>query len=80
MPRRLQEMLKMDEGFGEIGARAELGFFYGVRHAHELALPRGGLDVVRHVVVENDDAGRVALLVGEISERNRAGSGRNRAW
>ena len=61
----------MNEGFGEIGARAELGFFYGVRHAHELALPGGRLDVVRHVVGENDDARRVALLVGEICERNR---------
>ena len=44
--------------------------FDGVGHAHELALAGGGLDVVAHIVVEDDHAGGVALLVGEIGERH----------
>ena len=65
-----QELLKMDERLGEIGMRAGLRLLDGVRHAHELALARGGLDVVAHFVVEDDHAGGVALLIGEIGQRN----------
>jgi hypothetical protein len=48
--------------------RAGLRVLDGVRDTHELALPRGGLDVVANLVIEDDHAGRVALLVGEIGE------------
>ena len=59
------ELLEMNERLREIGAGAEFGFFYRVRDAHELALARGGLDVVAHVVVEDDYAGGIALLIGQ---------------
>ena len=74
-----QELLKMDERLGEIGARAGLRLLDGVQHAHELALPRGGRDVIAHIVVEDDQAGGVALQVRQIAS-DAARKRRNRAW
>ena len=55
---------------GEIGARARLGLFEAAQQAVQLALARGGADVVAHLVVEDDQAGGVALVLdGQIEER-----------
>ena len=67
----VQELLKVEEGFGEVGARAAFGMFDGVEEAHQLALAGGGRDVVFNLVVEDDEAGGVALLRGEVGEGGR---------
>ena len=48
-----------------------VAFSMACSHAHELALARGRLNIVAHVVIEDDHAGRVALLVGQIGQRRR---------
>ena len=66
-----QKLLEMVERLGEIGARARLGLFEAAQQPDELALPRGGPDVVAHLIVEDDQAGGVALVLdGEIKQRS----------
>ena len=67
----MQIILEMDERLGEIRARARLGLLDGVEQAEELPLPGGGRHVVDHVLVENDEPGRVALHVGQVAQRRR---------
>ena len=62
----VQEILEVDKWLGEIRARARLGLFDGVQQAEELALAGGRRDVVGHVLVEDDQARRVALHVGHV--------------
>ena len=71
MPRRRRIVLEMDERLGEIRARSRLRLLDGVQQAEELPLPRGGRHVIEHVVVENDEPGRVALHVGQVAQRRR---------
>ena len=67
-----QELLKMMERFGEIGARARLGMLEARQQAMKLSLARRGPDVGADFVVENDQAGGVALVVDrEIEQRGR---------
>ena len=57
-----QKFLEMVQGLGEIGARARLGEFEAAEQAVQLPLARGRADVVAHLVVENDQAGGIALV------------------
>ena len=70
MPRRRRNCWKWTNGLAKLVRVPSLRLFNGVRHAHELALPRGGLNVVAHLVIENDHAGGVALQIGQIGQRN----------
>ena len=60
----MEEILKMLERLGKIGARARLGLFEAGKQARELSGPRGRANVFADLVVENDQPGRVALIAG----------------
>ncbi len=60
----------MNEGSSEISACAERSFLHCVGDAHELPLSGRGVDIIPHVVVENNHASGVALLVGQVGERH----------
>ncbi len=47
---------------------AGLGFLDCVKQAEKLALASGWRDVILHVVIEDDEAGGIALQVGHIAE------------
>ncbi len=67
-----QEFLKMEERLGEIGARARFGELQASQKPLQLPLARGRADVIADFVVENDQAGGVALILDrEIKERGR---------
>ncbi len=65
----VQEILEVHKWLSEIGARAGVRLFDGVQQAEQLTLPRGGRHVVGDVFVEDDQAGRVALHIGQVTER-----------
>src|ERR1035438_9691489 len=50
-------------------AECRFGFLDGVEQAEELSLTGGRREVVLHVLIENDQAGGVALPVGHVAER-----------
>ncbi len=64
-----QELLKVEEGLGEVRARFAFGLCDRMQDAHHLALPGGWRDVTFHVFVEHDQARRIALLRRHVSER-----------
>ncbi len=64
----IQEFLEVQQGLGEIGAFAEFDFVDAVDDAVKLALARRGTNVVLHVFIENDEAGRVALMIRQVGD------------
>ena len=67
-----QELLKMFERLGEIGARVRLGLFQAAEQPMQLSLPRGGPDVGANFIVEDDQARGVALILNrQIEKRGR---------
>src|SRR5215471_13628080 len=65
-------MLKVLERLGKICLRAGGGLFQPGEEPRQLSRTRGGPNVVAHFLVEDDEPGRVALIVnGEIEQRRR---------
>ncbi len=66
----LQELLEVAHGLGEIGAGARFGLFQTGHQTMQLALTRGGADIVADLVVEGNQPGGIALAVdGQIEQR-----------
>ena len=57
------------ERLGKVGARAGLDVPDPVQQPRQLALPSGRRHEVAHIVIENDQARRVALEMRHIGER-----------
>ncbi len=60
----------------EVGAGARLGELEAAQEAVELALARRRADVVAHFVVEDDQAGGVALILDREIEKRRGDEAR----
>ena len=54
MPRRWRKFWKWLQRLGKIRASMRLGALQAGEEARELALPRGGPDVLAHFIIEND--------------------------
>ena len=71
----VQELLKVHKWLGEIGVSADFRFFDPVQQAEQLPLPRGGSDIVLHVLVKDDESGSVALVRRHVAETGRHEAG-----
>ena len=71
MPRRCRKCWKCTNGLAKSVCVPTLAVLDGVQQAEQLALARGGRDVILHVLVENDQPGGVALVRGHVAERRR---------
>ena len=76
MPRRCRSSWKCISGLAKVGAGARLRLFQAGQQPVQLALPRGGPDVVAHLIVKDNQPGRIPLIVnGKIEKRSRGKAG-----
>ena len=61
----------MEKRLGEIRACSGLRLFDGVQQPEELPLARGRRHVVGDVFIEDDQARRIPLEIGEVTQRRR---------
>ncbi len=66
-----QKILKMDQGLRVIGFGASLGILKAAQQAKQLPLAGRGADVSAHLIVEDNQAGRIALRLGGQVEKRR---------
>ena len=70
MPRRWRKFWKCRRGLRKVRARAGLGALQAGKEPRQLALARRRPNIFTHFVIEDDQSGRVALIVdGEIEKR-----------
>ena len=69
MPRRWRKLWQWKKGLAKSVRRAGLCLLDGMKDARELALAAGGRHEVADLVVENDDARGISLLMREIGDR-----------
>src|ERR1035438_2120221 len=76
-PAPVEKILKVKQGFGKTRARPRLRALQTSEETSKLARPRGWPDVLAHLVVEDNQSSRIALVAdGKIKKRCRDEIGR----
>ena len=66
----MEKVLEVKQRLGKVGAGMRLGLLQPSQQAIQLPLSRGGPDIVAYLIVKDNEAGRVPLVVdGEIEKR-----------
>ena len=72
----MQKILEVQQRLVKVCAGMRLRLLQPGQQPVQLALPRGGPDVVAHLIVKDDEAGRIPLIVdGEIEQRGGGKAG-----